>query len=1579
MSSIDNRIVNMVFNNKGFESGVATTLNSLKKLNESLKMKDTGKGLDEVSKGITKLNNSGLTGLGSGVDTVTAKFSALGVMAATALSNITNKAVNVGTALVKSFTIDPIKTGFDEYETKINAIQTILSNTAHQGTTLSQVTNALNELNTYADKTIYNFAQMTENIGRFTAAGVDLDTSVESIKGIANLAAASGSTPAQASAAMYQLSQAIAAGKVSLQDWNSVVNAGMGGKLFQDALKETAKQMGINVDESKSFRDSLQDGWMTAEVMTKTLQKFANDPSMMKAATEVKTLTGMIDAMKESVQSGWAQSWEFIIGDKDQATKLLTSISDAFNDVVTPISNARNEMLKFWNQNGGRDAVIKGLGNAFGSLGKVLGSVRDGFRDVFPAMTGEKLVALSKGFEKFTEKLKVSDKTAAKIKDTFKGLFSVVDFVKTGVVNLFKAFAPGVGIFGGISDIILTATSSFGKFLTKINESAKASNIFGKLSDGIRNGLTSIGNMFQNIGKGFSAFIDQISNLNFKPMFEFMGKVGSGLGKGVVDVLSGIGKAIGNINLNTILGGIVALAGKGAFDKLAGIFENFSSAAKDLSGFGSKIKGVLDSVRETLEAYQQNLNASTLIKVASAIGILATSLALLSGINASDLNNALSGITVLFLELAGAMAFLMKINVSKGLFKMAGISTALIALGSAILILSFAVKNMSGLNWQELATGLVGIAGSMLVLAGAAKLISGAGKGMISTSTGLILFSTALLVMSQAVKKFSEINPNNMVVGLMGVAAVMAELAAFMKVTDLSSMGIRSGTGILLLASAMLVLQDAVSKFGNMNVDKLIQGLSGMGVLLAEIAAFSNLSGSAGKLLVTAAAMAVMGASLHVLSSAIRSMAGMQWDDMARGLITLAGGLTIIGTATKLMSGAKLATVGAGLLVTSSALLVMGSAIKSLSSMGWEEIGRGLVALAGGLTVLGVAMYAITGSIAGAGALLVVSAAMAIFTPQLIAMSNLSWGQIAAGLATLAGALSVIGVAGLLITPVVPGLIGLAGAVVLLGAGCLAAGAGVSALATGLALLATTGAAGGLAFIEIVRQLINLLPQLGTKMGEAIVNMAKAIGEGIPQIVVAFGQLITGIAQAVTTYAPQIIQIGLQLVTSLCNVIAQSVPQMVTAATTMILALLNTLASNAGNFAIAAVDLIVNFINGLASKVGEVIQAGIDLAISVIDGLADGIQQNAPRVGEALGNLIKAAIDAIPAMIGGAMTSLGGSTVVQFVGGILGKIGDAVSAAGQLASRTVAGIKSKVGQFLSAGGQLITSLVSGIRGKIGSVVTAVGNGISQAVNAVRSKVGQFLSAGGQLMSNLVSGIRGKVSAVTSAVSSAVQGAVNAAKSKVSAMVNAGMNLMQGFINGIKSKASAIASAAKNVVSNAVSSAKRALGIHSPSRVFAEIGRYTAMGMAQGLKRNATLVNAPATSLADNAINSVRNTITKIADVMNADMDYNPTIKPVMDLSNIQQGSKTIGQLINDHNGLAIQANASGMMTRTMGKVQNGTGNADVVSALKDLSDTMNNSSGGNTYQINGITYDDGSNVRDAVETLIRASLIERRI
>ena len=270
--TVDERVVEMRFDNKNFESNVATSMSTLEKFKQKLKFDGATKGLEDINSASKRVN---MSGLGSSVDAVSAKFSALQVMGVTALANITNSAVNAGKQLVSAFTIDPIKSGFQEYETQINAVQTILANTESKGSTLQDVNNALAELNTYADKTIYNFTEMTRNIGAFTAAGVDLKTSVSAIKGIANLAAVSGSTSQQASTAMYQLSQALSSGTVKLQDWNSVVNAGMGGQVFQDALKETARVHGIAIDkmikDEGSFRETLQDGWLTSDILTETL------------------------------------------------------------------------------------------------------------------------------------------------------------------------------------------------------------------------------------------------------------------------------------------------------------------------------------------------------------------------------------------------------------------------------------------------------------------------------------------------------------------------------------------------------------------------------------------------------------------------------------------------------------------------------------------------------------------------------------------------------------------------------------------------------------------------------------------------------------------------------------------------------------------------------------------------------------------------------------------------------------------------------------------------------------------------------------------------------------------------------------------------------------------------------------------------------------------------------------------------------------------------------------------------------------------------------------------------------------
>ena len=403
--TIDERVVSMEFDNSRFEKNVSTTMSTLDKLKQKLNLSGASKGLENVSDAARRCDISPLS---RGVETVKARFSAMEVMAVTALANITNSAVNAGKRLVSAFTIDPIKSGFQEYETQINAIQTILANTESKGTTLEQVNTALDELNKYADKTIYNFTEMTRNIGTFTAAGIDLDTSVSAIQGIANLAAVSGSTSQQASVAMYQLSQALASGTVKLMDWNSVVNAGMGGEVFQNALKKTSELLGTGaeaaINATGSFRESLSKGWLTAEVLTETLKKFttsgANEylaeytglskefidstvesakaqygeaeaiekaaaaiaeksgksvdevRSTLKlaqtaedAATKVKTFSQLMDTLKESAQSGWTQTWEILIGDFGQAKELFTGISDAVGGFINKMSDSRNELL----------------------------------------------------------------------------------------------------------------------------------------------------------------------------------------------------------------------------------------------------------------------------------------------------------------------------------------------------------------------------------------------------------------------------------------------------------------------------------------------------------------------------------------------------------------------------------------------------------------------------------------------------------------------------------------------------------------------------------------------------------------------------------------------------------------------------------------------------------------------------------------------------------------------------------------------------------------------------------------------------------------------------------------------------------------------------------------------------------------------------------------------------------------------------------------------------------------------------------------------------------------------------------
>lgn len=407
----------MKLENENFESNARQSLSTFQKLKNAF----TGvksSNLDNAANGMTRLGRAvkglGLEKVGSAVDAVSNRFSTLGVIGATALMNITNRAVNAGLALTRSLTVAPIMDGFREYETKMGSIQTILANTAKDGTNLKQVNAVLDDLNTYADKTIYNFAEMTRNIGTFTAAGVKLEPAKQSIKGIANLAALSGSNSQQASTAMYQLSQAMAAGTVKLQDWNSVVNAGMGGQLFQDALKETARNHGIAVDDmikkQGSFRESLQEGWLTGEVLTETLQKFTGELSdaqlkqmgysdaqikqiqktanmAVEAATKVRTFSQLMDTAKEAVGSGFAQAWQYLIGDFEKATERLTRVSKGFENLTNNAMGPFLEKLEYLNKSGYIDVMWDTFFDIAKSIGKVLSSIGSAFKEIFPPST----------------------------------------------------------------------------------------------------------------------------------------------------------------------------------------------------------------------------------------------------------------------------------------------------------------------------------------------------------------------------------------------------------------------------------------------------------------------------------------------------------------------------------------------------------------------------------------------------------------------------------------------------------------------------------------------------------------------------------------------------------------------------------------------------------------------------------------------------------------------------------------------------------------------------------------------------------------------------------------------------------------------------------------------------------------------------------------------------------------------------------------------------------------------------------------------------------------------------------------
>ena len=1491
-TTIDERVVEMRFDNKQFESNVQTSLSTLDRLKKSLNLSGAAKGFDEIDSASKKVN---MNGLANAVESVRLKFSALEVMAVTALANITNSALNAGKRIVSALTIDPIKTGFQEYETQIGAVQTILANTQHEGTNLQQVNRALDELNTYADKTIYNFTEMTRNIGTFTAAGVNLQTSVDSIKGIANLAADSGSTSQQASTAMYQLSQALAAGKVSLMDWNSVVNAGMGGKVFQDALVRTSELLGTGAKNAinmyGSFRESLTKGeWLTTEVLTETLKQFAGAYSeadliqqgfsesqakeiaqMAKtaeeAATKVKTFTQLWDTLKESAQSGWTATWEILIGDFEEAKDLLSEVSETIGNVIGEAAQARNDLLSGglssgWKQllnqgiadeagyiesiqevarksgdafdkmvadsdnfsdalkkglqegvissdtlsdavhnlrdkmtgmsqeerkaagytsemveqiekldegikNGsvsmdeftekilkpsGRENLIQSIWNAAKGLMSVIAPIKEAFRDIFPPMTSEQLYAFTEALRNLTERMKLSETTSENLKRTFKGLFAVLDIIKQAVTAVFNAVGSLLGGVGDLGAGILGVTGTFGDWLVKLDEFIKQGDVFNKVLGTIVSVIKTVatairdfvkvvaekiafpgfelfhsllerlhtrmsqigdaaGGMKSSVSSAFEAMGNALANCQFMQLLQAIWDAVKAIAGGIADAMGKVGSSLIDSIGNADFSGVIDLLNGISFGAIAVGITKFVGAIKEqLDSIGSikeSFIGILDSVRGCFEAYQSQLQAGTLLKIASAIAILVASLVALSLIDSAKLSAALGAITVLFADLMASMAVFNKISgQASGVIRS---TTAMLAISTSVLILASALKKLGDLDAKQLATGLTGVAGLTATMIVAAKSLGKGGPTIIKGASQMVIFAAAIKVLASACEDLSALDWEGLAKGLVGVGVLLAEVSLFMNTAKFSGQSVTTATGIVILSGAIKILASACEDFAQMNWGEIGRGLTSIGIVLAEIVAFTRLTGNAQHVIATSAALIGIGAAMKILAAAVKDFSAMNWSELAVGLVGMAGALATVTIAVNFMPKNMIA-IGTGLIAVSTALLIMASALENMGGMEWNEIAKGLVALGGSLGIMAVGLRAMTGTLSGSAAMLVAASALAILTPVLSILGAMSWTAIVKGLVSLAGAFTVIGVAGAVLTPLVPTILGLSGAMALigvavlgLGAGLLAAGTGLSAIAVGFTALAAAGTAGATAVVAsltvIITGIADLIPAIVAKIGEAIVEFCKVIANSAGEIGNAVKEVVLTLVDVLVECVPAIADGALKLIAGVLEALVQYTPQIVDSLFQFLIGVLEGIARNLPGLIQAAIDVLMAFFAGIVDAL-----KGIDTAT-----LLQGI------VGIGLLAAIMAALSAVAALVPGAMVGVLG------MGLVIAELALVLAAVGALAQ--IPGLQ----WLINEGGNLLQGIGTAIGKFIGGIVGGFMSGVSSQFPQIAADLSGFMT------------------------------------------------------------------------------------------------------------------------------------------------------------------------------------------------------------------------------------------------------------
>lgn len=1356
MSSIDERVVRMEFDNKQFESGVSTTMSTLEKLKESLRFRESTAGFDDIQKASSNLNFSSLN---DRLWQVQQNFSFFGEFVETVFTRISNKIIDVGSMMVRELTTAPLQAGYSEYELMMGSLNTIMASAAErEGKSLEDVIGYLDQLNTYADKTIYSFSDMTQNIGKFTNAGVPLEQAVKAIQGISNEAAVSGANAQQASHAMYNFAQALSSGYVKLIDWRSIETANMATVEFRQQLLDTAVELGTvertadgmyrvlgtnangstmrdTISATKNFNDSLAYQWMTSDVLTTTLAKYADETTEIgqkafKAATEVKTFSQLIDTVKESLGSGWTKSFQYMIGDLDEAKVLWTGVNEEINAILDPIAEAREEMLKFWHDNGGRAAAIQAISDAWQGLKAIMTTLSSTFEAVFPPMTGERLVEITKYIGNLASRFKqfaTSTGFLMELGFIFKGFLVIARGALSVLGMVAHALSPLIGIFADFGSVLFDAVYRLGLFTVWVSNAEDPVDIFQKklsfLTDGLRNvvvgfenfvkallgfvGINIDGNPITNIFDSISEFASTHFDFSFMNTlasagnglvltFGAIGSVLSSAINGVVGgfstkiskiadalssftlkadktadsvkrvgdsfdklgaaktILVGFGQAIatagkkigefsagisaglpnifeflGSQELRNIINNFNALMGGGLLLSLRNFLEVLSKGKSEgkKSGLAQTLQSVFGDVTEkagevfekltdALSSFQESIKANVLLKIAIAVGILAVSLSVLSSIDAEHMANGVMGMATTLGVLVGALAALDR---GAGTIKPHGISvlaTALIKMAIAVGVLTISVKALSKLDMDSLTRGLVGVGALLGMLIATSAGLSHFGGNIKKSTKGLISFAIAVGILTLSVKSLAKMNVDELERGLIGVVGLMGAAVVASIAMSRFSGAEKSAKGLIKFAIAIGILGLSVRMLAGLNMDELERGLIGVGGLMAAAVVSAILLSRFSGVEKSAKSMLVLSASIVILAQTVKSLAQLNLESLVQGLAAV-GSMILAMSVFAIAVGHSSLSAGAAvsIVVLTGAILILAEAVKSLGGMSLEELGVGMLGLAGGVLVMVVALKALqagsAGAIAGAAALMVMSVALRIFLPVLTTLAGMDVGSIVKGLLSLAAGIAVLGLGSVILSAIAPAMFIAAAGIGALGIACGALGLGI-----GLA------SAGVMAFAAALATVATSVVTSAGVISVGIVSLITAVVTGLVNgLVAGVTAILNGIAPILEALTSAIHAVGTFLISN--------VPYILSVISTLVISVLSIIPT----FIPQLVEVIVRFVVALLQTIITwlpiIAQTLVSGVVTLINSVANGIRDNSESILAAVRNILSSIIELV--------------------------------------------------------------------------------------------------------------------------------------------------------------------------------------------------------------------------------------------------------------------------------------------------------------------------------------------------------------